>query len=83
MSNKERCVALLDNFTEAQLVSVAAMLENMTQTQEEQWDEIPNAATIAAMREVEEMIRTGGGEHWSGSTEDFFAMLDREAEEDA
>lgn len=83
MSNKERCVALLDHFTEAQLVSVAAMLENMTRTQEEQWDEIPNAATIAAMEEVEEMIRTGEGEHWSGSTEDFFAMLDREAEEDA
>ena len=27
MSNKERCIALLDSFTEAQLVNIAAMLQ--------------------------------------------------------
>ena len=32
MSNKEQCVALLDDFTEAQLVNVAAMLKTMKQT---------------------------------------------------
>lgn len=38
----------------------------------------PNAETIAAMEETDEMIRTGGGQHFQGTTEDFFAMLDAE-----
>ncbi len=37
--------------------------------------EIPNAETLAAMKEVEEMVSTGGGQRFSGSTEDFTAML--------
>ena len=40
--------------------------------------EAPNAATIAAMRELE----NGGGELWTGSTADFFAMLDAEDKSD-
>ena len=83
MSNKERCVALLDHFTEAQLVSVAAMLENMTRTQEERWDETPNAATIAAMMEGDEMLKNGTGQHFQGSAEEFFALLDAEEADDA
>ena len=30
---------------------------------------------LAAMDEVDEMIRTGKGEHFEGSTADFFAQL--------
>ena len=82
MSNKEQCVALLDDFTEAQLVNVAAMLKTMKQTVtqaiEDEWDETPNATTIAAIEELE----SGGGERWTGSTADFFAMLDAEDEEE-
>lgn len=73
MSNKEQCVALLDDFTEAQLVNVEAMLKIMRQA-----CEIPNATTIAAIEELE----SGGGERWAGSTADFFAMLDAEDEEE-
>ncbi len=82
MSNKEQCVALLDEFSEAQLVNVAAMLKTMRQTVtqaiEDEWDETPNATTIAAIEELE----SGGGERWTGSTADFFAMLDAEDEEE-
>ena len=82
MSNKEQCVALLDDFTEAQLVNVAAMLKTMRQTVtqaiEDEWGETPNATTIAAIEELE----SGGGERWTGSTADFFAMLDAEDEEE-
>ena len=78
MSNKEQCVALLDDFTEAQLVNVAAMLKTM----KDEWDETPNATTIAALIEGDEMLRNGTGEGWTGSTADFFAMLDAEDEED-
>lgn len=86
MSNKEQCVALLDEFSEAQLVNVAAMLKTMRQTVtqaiEDEWDETPNATTIAALIEGDEMLRNGTGEGWTGSTADFFAMLDAEDEEE-
>ena len=35
MSNRERCVAMLDGFTDAQLINVAAMLQSMKQAIEE------------------------------------------------
>ena len=35
----------------------------------------PNAETLETMAESDEMIRTGGGQHFSGSTEDFFAQI--------
>ncbi len=80
MSNKEKCVALLNDFTEAQLVNVAAMLQTMKQTIKDALTyDTPNAETIAAIQELE----SGGGELWAGSTKDFFAMLDAEDESDA
>lgn len=84
MSNKEMAVAMLDNFTEAQLGNVISMLRTMKQTIEDALaGETPNAETIAAMQEVDEMIRTGSGQHFQGSAEEFFAMLDTEDEDDA
>ena len=80
MSNKEKCVALLDDFTDSQLVNVAVMLQTMKQTISDALaDYVPNAETIAAIHELE----SGGGELWTGSTEDLFAMLDAEDEADA
>lgn len=38
-------------------------------------DEIPNAETLEAMGEIEEIIKTGSGQRFTGSTEDFFKML--------
>ncbi len=38
MSNKEQCVALLDDFTEAQLVNVAVVLKTMKQAIEDEWN---------------------------------------------
>ncbi len=38
-------------------------------------EDTPNAETIASMEEVKEMIRTGSGEHWRGSTADLFASI--------
>ncbi len=34
----------------------------------------PNAETIAAMAETDEMIRTGNGQHFESSTEELFAQ---------
>ena len=41
-------------------------------------DETPNAETLEAMAEVQTMIENGTGEHFNGSTADFFAMLTEE-----
>lgn len=39
-------------------------------------DETPNAGTVAALLEGDEMIRTGKGQRFKGTAEEFFAMLD-------
>lgn len=76
MSNRDICVSMLDDFTDAQLVNVAAMLRTMKQTIiDAVYSEVPNAETVAAMQEVNEMIRTGSGERWQGSTADLFAAI--------
>lgn len=71
MSNRERCNALLDGFTDAQLVNVAAVLQAMKQTIADAAGEAPNAETLAALDELE----NGGGVLFTGSTADLFAQL--------
>lgn len=84
MSNREMCIALLDDFTEPQLVNVAAMLQTMKQAiLDAVTPDIPNAETIAALREGDEMLRTGRGQHFQGTAKEFFAMLDTEDGDDA
>ena len=75
MSNREKCAALLDSVPEYKLGYVLAYLQGLTA---DEADEVPNATTIAAMQEVDEMIRTGSGQHFQGTAEEFFAMLDAE-----
>ena len=38
-------------------------------------EEIPNAETLEAMAEVEEMIKAGSGQHFHGTAEEFTEML--------
>ena len=75
MSNREKCAALLDSVPDYKLGYVLAYLQGLTA---DEADEVPNATTIAAMQEVDEMIRTGSGQHFQGTAEEFFAMLDAE-----
>ena len=74
MSNRELAKNLIDQIPESRLFYVVAYLQGAAVP-----DETPNAATIAAMQELE----SGGGEVWAGRTEDLFAMLDAEGEDDA
>lgn len=84
MSNHDICVSMLDDFTDAQLVNVAAILRTLKQTiADAVYGEVPNAETVAAMQEVNEMIRTGSGQRFQGTAEEFFAMLDAEDAADA
>ena len=69
MSNREFAKNLLDQVPENKLPYVVSYLQGVVVP-----DETPNAATIAAMQELE----NGGGELWTGSTKGLFAALDEE-----
>lgn len=70
MSNREFAKNLIDQIPESRMYYVIAYLQEATVP-----DETPNEETIKAMAEVDEMIRTGGGQHFEGSTEEFFAQI--------
>lgn len=72
MSTRELARTLLDQVPESKLLYVVAYLQGVTTPEDV---EIPNAKTQAAIDEVDSMIRTGEGEHFEGSTADFFAQL--------
>ena len=72
MNTRELAQTLLDQVPESKLLYVVAYLQGVTTPEDA---EIPNAKTLAAIEEVENMIETGKGEHFEGSTDDFFAQL--------
>ena len=76
MNYRGKCAAILDSFTDAQLVNVVTMLQSMKQAIDDaQNPEIPNAETVAALLEGDEMFRTGKGQAWTGSTEELFKQI--------
>ena len=46
-------------------------------------EDVPNAETVAALLEGDEMLRTGKGQNFQGTAKELFAMLDAEGEDDA
>lgn len=70
MSNKERAIQLLDQIPESKMIYIISYLEGAVIPDEE-----PNAETLEAFAEVDEMKRTGSGEHFEGSTEDLFTSI--------
>ena len=72
MSTRELAQTLLDQVPESKLLYGVAYLQGVTTPEDA---EIPNVRTLAAIDEVDEMIRTGKGEHFEGSTDDFFTQL--------
>lgn len=83
MSEMERASALLRMVPQYKLGYAIAYLQGLIADVTADQEDIPNAETIAAMQEVNEMIRTGSGQHFQGTAEEFFAVLDAEDEEDA
>lgn len=66
MSNRELAKSLIDQIPEGRLLYVIPYLQGAAIP-----DEIPNAETLEAMAELD----NGGGEHFTGSTEELFAKL--------
>ena len=77
MSNRELAKSLIDQIPESKLVFIINILENIGEMSglDLYPDFKPNAETIAAMAETDEMIRTGNGQHFEGSTEELFAQI--------
>ena len=72
MSTRELARTLLDEMPDNDLIYLVAYMQSLKALKDA---EIPNAKTQAAIDEVDSMIRTGEGEHFEGSTADFFAQL--------
>lgn len=75
MSSKDQVFQIVDSMPEYKVDVLLDFLRVFMGGQED----VPNAETVAAIQELE----NGGGELWTGSTEDLFAMLDAEDEADA
>ena len=70
MSDREKAIDLISKIPDYKMYYVLSFLEGAAIP-----DEIPNADTLAAIEEGEQMIADGTGQHFSGSTEDFTNML--------
>ena len=80
MSYQEVAKDMIDRLPEDKLIFVINILENIGEMSglAIHPEFTPNAETTSAMAEVDEMIHTGSGEHFSGTTADFFASLEEE-----
>ncbi len=77
MSYQEIAKNMIDRLPEDKMVFIINILENIGEISgvDVYHDFKPNAETIAAMAETDEMIRTGSGQHFEGSAEEFFAQI--------
>lgn len=70
MSNREFAKSLIDQIPDGKLLYAVAYLQGMAVP-----DHTPNAETLEALAEVDNMIANGAGEHFTGSTAGFLKML--------
>lgn len=75
MSNREQVLQAVNNMPESMLGYVLAYIQGLITNVTANQEDTPNAETIASMKEIQEMIRTGSGERWQGSTADLFASI--------
>ena len=75
MSNREQVLQAVNAMPESMLGYVLAYIQGLITNVTANQEDVPNAETVAAMQEVNEMIRTGSGERWQGSTADLFTAI--------
>lgn len=69
MSNREQVLQIVNAMPDYKIDGLLGFLRAFLS------DDIPNAATIAALQEGDEMLRTGAGQGWTGSTEELFRQI--------
>ena len=77
MSYQEIAKNMIDRLPDDKMIFVINMLEGLGEMSglDIYPDFQPNETTIAAMAETDEMIRTGSGQHFHGSAEEFTDLL--------
>lgn len=77
MSNQEIAKNMIDKLPEDKIIYIINILENIGEMYGLNIypEYSPNRETIAAAEEVDQMIKNGTGEHYCGSTSDFFANM--------
>ena len=77
MSYQEIAKTMIDRLPDDKMIFVINMLEGLGEMSgiDIYPDFKPNADTIAAMAETDEMIRTGSGQHFEGTTEELFSQI--------
>ncbi len=63
MSNREQVMQIIEALPEYKITGLLAFLRT--------FEDIPNEDTLAAMAETDEMVNSGGGQHFTGETADF------------
>ena len=77
MSYKELAKNMIDRLPDDKMIFIINMLEGLGEMSGLDIYPAfePNAETRAAMAETDEMIRTGSGQHFEGSTSELFAQV--------
>lgn len=77
MSYKELAKNMIDRLPDDKMIFIINMLEGLGEISGVPvYPEFtPNKETLDAMAETDEMIRTGNGQHFEGTTEDLFAQI--------
>lgn len=77
MSYQEIAKIMIDRLPDDKMIFVINMLEGLGEMSglDIYPDFTPNATTIAAMAETDEMIKTGNGQHFDGPTEELFSQI--------
>ena len=77
MSYKELAKNMIDRLPDDKMIFIINILEGLGEMSGLDIYPAfePNAETIAAMAETDEMIRTGSGQHFEGSTSELFAQV--------
>ena len=79
MSSRDQIMQMVDAMPEYKVNGLLNFLRLFMADQED----TPNAETVAALMEGDEMLRTGKGQHFQGTAEEFFALIDAEDDADA
>ena len=77
MSYQEIAKSMIDRLPDDKMIFVITMLEGLGEMSglDMYPDFKPNATTMATMAETDEMIRTGNGQHFEGTTEELFSQI--------
>lgn len=79
MSDREQVLQIVNEMPDYKVSGLLSMLRSFLFDN----SEVPNAVTVAALQEGDEMLCTGKGQHFQGTAKEFFAMLDAEDDDDA